>query len=137
MWDMWEERSEENRERRRKRKYLEGQAKYKRRPAVVFEIFLEDTRRSTRYVIPAKSPRIESAFRGGQQPLYISGLFVIANSTVLTPFCPPEIRIHTDYAHYTLIYAAERIPTDNVELEFCWPFSVPFHTLTSSIRSSY
>lgn len=52
------------------------------------------------------------------------------------PVLPPEIRIHTDYAHYTLIYAAERIPTDNVELEFVLAFfgAVPH---TSNPRSSY
>lgn len=54
--------------------------------------------------------------------LFKSLAYFLLRIELFFPRCPPEICIHTDYAHYTLIYAAERIPTDNVELEFSLAF---------------
>lgn len=59
--------------------------------------------------------------------LFISLAYLLLRIQLFVPRFPPEIRIHTDYVHYTLIYAAERIPTDMLSWGFVGSFSVPFH----------
>jgi hypothetical protein len=86
MWDMGEEREECSKERGEKE--LEEQAKYKRRPAVVFKFFLRTLDGAPDMQYQQNHHRSKAFFEENSSLFISMGYLLIVNPTVLIRFPP-------------------------------------------------